>query len=225
MTASVDHCSRCLTRLRGMVRLPKDMVAADLDMQLADYIRALGRFAPQDVENGCIAWAERSKWWPALADLLDAVRDAQAAREGRAAIRGRRASGDETFVERCQRLGFHAGRMSEIGVANWGGIFDHDREHGMQDPELIAALQWCEQHRNRPWKLAPKPVTAETIQETCRLVEDVRRNPGQYLAAPSVIEMGEYLIARHIAAGRAPDDVVSWYGHTVERYPDLRAAA
>jgi hypothetical protein len=87
MSASPEHCLRCLTRLRGMVRLPKDMRAEDMDLQLSDYARELTRYEPQDVESAVMGWARRSKWWPTLAELVEVIDGQRAAREAKARLR------------------------------------------------------------------------------------------------------------------------------------------
>lgn len=67
--------------------------------------------------------------------------------------------------------------------------------------------------------------TPDDIRETCKFVEEVRGSPERFIAAPTVVEIGEFLIARHIVAGRAPPDVITFYGHLVDRYPELSPQA
>lgn len=61
--------------------------------------------------------------------------------------------------------------------------------------------------------------TPDDIRETCKWVEEVRGSPEKFLASPTVLAIGEFLIARHIACGRAPPDVVGFYGHLPDKYP------
>jgi hypothetical protein len=70
-----------------MVRPRKDMEGADLDVQQEDMARELTRYDARDVEAGTLAWARRSKWWPTLAELIEAAETERHARDARAAIR------------------------------------------------------------------------------------------------------------------------------------------
>lgn len=78
-----ESVRRSLTRLRQMVALPASIQADDMDLQLVDYTLACSKHDPRDVEAACLHWAETQRWWPALADLLQAVRDCKFNREAR----------------------------------------------------------------------------------------------------------------------------------------------
>jgi len=81
MNASQEFCNRMLSRLRSMVRMPKDMAGVDLEMQQTDYVRVLAKYPPEDVEAGVLRYAEQHKFWPTLSELLEAIGQARESRQ------------------------------------------------------------------------------------------------------------------------------------------------
>lgn len=77
------------------------------------------------------------------------------------------------------------------------------------------------EHRNEtpPPRRRRRHETAESIYETCKLVEAVRAEPQKFMGAAAVVKMGEQILAEHIQLGHAPPDVAATYGHLVETYP------
>lgn len=70
-----------------MVRPRKDMDGMDLDLQHEDYVQTLTKYAAEDIERAVVGWGRRSKWWPTLSELVEAVEGEQHAREARARVR------------------------------------------------------------------------------------------------------------------------------------------
>jgi hypothetical protein len=222
-TASPEFCNKQLSLLRSLVRMPKEMAGADMDLQLVGYMNALCRYDPRDVEAACRSWVEvkRSKFFPTLPDLLDEADEAKLKREHQQLAHApARAHAGENFIQRCHRLGFGADRMSTIGSGAWKNIWERsepDRERParwvpLTDGHVLLALQWCEAHPGVTWKPIAHATPAE-IRETMRLVLQMEANPAAYFApaTPSLIAIGREMIRRHIEAGRAPADVVEWF--------------
>lgn len=221
MNASPEFCSQQITRLRSLVRMPKEMAGLDLDVQLLGYMNALCRYDPRDIEAACTSWVEvkRSRFFPTLPDLLDEVDEAKLKREHRQIVHTpARAQAGENFVQRCLRLGFHAGRMSTIGHGAWKNIWERSEPDKQRPPrwvpltdgQVMLALQWCEAHPGVTWKPIAHE-TPESIRETAKLVLQMQANPEAYCEAQGLIEIGMAIIQRHIEAGRAPPDVVAWF--------------
>jgi hypothetical protein len=202
-TASIEFCLKLLTRLRSMVRMPKDMAGADLDLQMADYARVLSKYAPQDVEAGILRWAESHKFWPTLNELLRSVGEAGAGRLSAIAQRGK----GENFVQRALRLGFHAGRLSEIGYQQW----QHIANRPLDDVEVVQALSWCEANPGRTWGTEKAPATADEIRTTAKLVFDIDATPESFIAGRALAKIGRELIRRHMEAGTCPPDVATFF--------------
>jgi hypothetical protein len=74
-------------------------------------------------------------------------------------------------------------------------------------------------NETQPPRRRRKHETAESIYQTCSLLEAVRAQPQNYMAPAAVVKMGEQIIAEHIQLGHAPPDVARIYGHLVETYP------
>jgi hypothetical protein len=226
MKASPDFCMRVLTRLRGRVALKADMKGIDLELQLADYASELTTYEPADVEAACLGWSRKSKWWPALAELIEAADEAKLKREHQR-ISHTRAQPGENFIQRCLRLGFHAGRMSTISHSGWKNIWEQsepDRQHPvrwdpMTDEQVVQALQWCEEHPGMTWKPAKIPSTPEEIRHTAKLVFDIEASPESFSSGPALAKLGRTLIYRHIANGTCPPDVATFFPPEAEPAP------
>lgn len=210
--SSLESNLRALTRLRASVVIHKNMKGVDLDLQVTAYAEELREFDPRLVEFACVGWARHNKFWPTLSELLAAIRETDERRSAKIALRDRQSRGGGTFVERCQRLGVHAGRLSTIGVQNWLPLADRNPS----DRELLAGIEWCEAHPGDKWAMPAKAVDPEVVRGTCKLVEKIRGELGGFFAAPQLVALGEGIIRRHILAGTAPPDVASWYARLVE---------
>lgn len=98
-------------------------------------------------------------------------------------------------------------------------VWEEQRRIENPAPPAATAAPRVEHKRDPDW------ASPDDIRATCRLVEELRGEPHRFLAPRQMLEIGEFLIARHIAKGRAPSDVADWYGHLTDRYPQLMEAA
>jgi hypothetical protein len=200
-----------------------NLAAEELDAKAKVYIQELTRagFDPRDVADAVGAWP--TEFFPGSWTLLRAaVDDAALRRRQGEAVNGNRPRRGENFVERAHRLGFDASAMSHVGVGGWGPLLayieERDEEtgrllHPLSDEGLADALRWCQSHPGRAWRpLRPRPAPA-AVRETARLVLDMRADPSAYVAAPSLVAIGENLLRRHVAEGHAPSDVEIQFPH------------
>lgn len=203
----------------------------EMDAKAKTYIQELTRagFDPRDVAAAVGAWP--TEYFPGSWTLLRAAVDDAALRrrQGETANSDRPRRG-ENFVERCLRLGFHAGRLSAISAGCWRPILEWSEKrdektgqplHPLSDDALRSCLTWCEENPGRAWRPpVPRP-TAATVRETARLVRDLRATPQDYVAPQALAAIGEQMLARHIAEGHAPPDVARDFAHLS---PELEAA-
>lgn len=192
--------------------------AEDQAKQVALYAERLADFDSRDVAAAVRDWP--TEWWPAWTLLKAAVDDASLRRRQAEAGRAQAPRRGEGFVERCLRLGFHAGRLAAIGAGHWSPIFDADRANPLSDEGAAAALRWCEEHPGRSWRAPVPDATSASVRETARLVQDMRANPANYACAAALIDVGENLLRRHIAHGTAPADVLRDFPHLLDPVDD-----
>lgn len=215
--AAVPAVGDSLSRLKNLTARG-NLTAEDVASKAKTYAEELvrGNHDARDVAAAVEAWP--AEFFPNSWNLLRAAVDDAALRRRQAeAGRAQAPRRGESFVERCLRLGFHAGRLSAIGAGHWSPIFDADRQHGLSDEGVAAALRWCEEHPGRSWRAPVPNATPASVRETARLVRDMRARPQDYACAPALIDVGENLLRRHIAHGTAPADVVRDFPHLLDR--------
>lgn len=211
-----DSLSR-LKNLTARGNLTAEEVASKAKTYAEELVR--GTYDSRDVAAAVEAWP--AEFFPNSWNLLRAAVDDAALRRRQAEATGgtRPPRRGESFVERCLRLGFHAGRLAAIGAGHWSPIFDLDRHNpgGLSDEGVTAALRWCEEHPGRSWRAPVPNATPAGVRETARLVRDLRADPAAYACASQLAAIGENLLRRHIAHGTAPADVMRDFPHLIDR--------
>ena len=213
---SSTNITELLDELRLLARRRPEVSAGDQSKQLVLYAERLARMDPRDSRS---ALARRWKFWPDWNELLEAVEEEKLAREHRQATQFRGSRRGENFVQRCQRLGFAADRLSAIGHGAWRNIWERsepDKQYPprwmpMPDEQIVQALQWCEEHPGVTWATAKPPATANDIRATAKMVFDIEATPESFIAGKALAKIGRELIRRHMEAGTCPPDVATFF--------------
>lgn len=123
-----------------------------MDAQLELYTRQLAKHDPRAVAEACEEWARTQKFWPALSELVELVRQAEQAAERKRAIAYAKSSGrrddpaeihrrTEHLIQRVRRLTGQQHPAVLLSRLNYDdqveiGIYHED----MSDDDLLAAL-------------------------------------------------------------------------------------
>jgi hypothetical protein len=210
-----------LRELRAATRRGNNLTAEDQAEQAKLYAGRLSGFDVRDLAEAVREWP--GDFWPDSWNLLRAAVDDAALRrrqreatqaQAPAAHRGRPA---ESFLGRCLRLGYDAGRVSAISYHGWQNLASEHQAGRLTDAGLVEGLRWCDENGGRVWKPEPEPATHESIRETCKLLAAVRGQPELFHAPALIALIGDELIRRHIEAGRAPTDVTDWFGPRLQK--------
>lgn len=84
MTATAQQAIDALSELRLKVRCPPEFEPKQQTAQLLAYADDLAEYHVEDVRLACKAIARNQRWWPSLAEVLDACEAERTLREARA---------------------------------------------------------------------------------------------------------------------------------------------
>jgi hypothetical protein len=153
--------SDALTRLRLSVaasRMPED----DAALQLAIYVNALRQYPIRAIEQACSAIAMKARFWPNLAELVEACDQAKADLDTPTAIGGP----VKDMTDRLAGLGWNMGRIASLGIEGTRWI-SNGIAKGMIPTEVAAGLDNLERYGRPtpPATVAPMdiPRTAATL--------------------------------------------------------------
>jgi hypothetical protein len=113
MTTKAD-LPALVEELRVVTRPDTSLSPEQRDAQALVYTKRLVAFDPRDVQAAIRNWP--TEFWPAWSLLQAAVDDAALKRRQSETVNSNRPRRGEGFVERCLRLGWHAGRLSAISA-------------------------------------------------------------------------------------------------------------